>query len=60
MDYKLCMASYMLKDSECTVQDIAQRVGIGNLSYFSKKFKELYGVQPKHYRTQLHPPSGNG
>lgn len=60
MDYKLCMASYMLKDSECTVQDIAQRVGIGNLSYFSKKFKELYGVQPKHYRTQLHTPSGNG
>lgn len=51
MEYKLNIAALMLKSTNNQVSDIALNVGIPNISYFSKKFKEQYGMQPAVYRT---------
>ncbi len=50
VDYRLDMASYMLKSTNLQISDIACNVGIPNISYFSKKFKERYKMQPGSYR----------
>lgn len=50
MDYKLDMASFMLKTTNLQISDIAMNVGVPNISYFSKKFKERFGMQPINYR----------
>ena len=57
MDYKLDIASYMLKTTQLQISEIALNVGVPNISYFSKKFKERYGMQPVHYRTSLTYPN---
>ncbi|MFI3208509.1 MAG: response regulator [Eubacteriales bacterium] len=49
-NYRLNMAALMLKTTLFPISDIALRVGMGNISYFSKTFKELYGMQPIAYR----------
>ena len=51
MDYKLEIASYMLKTTNLQISEIALNVGIPNISYFSKKFKERYEMQPVNYRS---------
>lgn len=50
MQYKLNIASNMLRTTKMQVSDIAVKVGIDNISYFSKKFKEQFGMQPLSYR----------
>lgn len=50
MDYKLDIASYMLKTTNLQISEIALNVGIPNISYFSKKFRERYELQPVNYR----------
>ncbi len=49
-NYRLNMAALMLKTTLLPISDIALKVGMGNISYFSKTFKELYGMQPIAYR----------
>ena len=51
----------LLLTTDHTVREIARKVGYDNALTFSKSFKALYGVSPKHYRTQpeadrLSPP----
>ena len=50
MDYKLDIASCMLKTTNLQISEIALNVGIPNISYFSKKFKERFEMQPVNYR----------
>lgn len=50
MKYKLNIASNMLRTTNFSISDIAVNVGIENISYFSKKFKEQFGLQPINYR----------
>lgn len=52
MEYKLNIASNMLRTTNLSISDISTRVGIENISYFSKKFKEQFGVQPVTYRNK--------
>jgi len=49
---KLKIASELLKDTSLTMQDIAERTGLGDSKYFSKWFKRCTGQTPSHYRAQ--------
>lgn len=40
----------MLKGTDMTIGEIAQRCGFNSFSYFSKKFREKMGCTPKNYR----------
>lgn len=52
-NYRLNIASQMLKTTTFPISDIACHVGMDNISYFSKTFKELYGMQPVTYRNSF-------
>ncbi|MEL6919316.1 MAG: DNA-binding response regulator, partial [Bacteroidota bacterium] len=47
--YRLKKASDYLKNKKGTVSEIAYEVGFNNLSYFTKCFKDVYGVTPSQY-----------
>ena len=49
-NFRLQRASQLLAANSATVSEIAYKVGFNNLSYFSKCFKELFGVVPNEYR----------
>ncbi|GGA09727.1 hypothetical protein GCM10008018_64120 [Paenibacillus marchantiophytorum] len=49
---KLKLAYGLLKDTNLTMQDIAERTGLGDSKYFSKWFKRCTGQTPSHYRAQ--------
>ena len=46
---KLEAAKEMLKLSEKNISEIVVAIGLNNRSYFSKIFKEKYGVSPKYF-----------
>jgi len=46
---KLEAAKEMLKMSEKNISEIVTSIGLNNRSYFSKIFKEKYGVSPKYF-----------
>ncbi|GHA33278.1 AraC family transcriptional regulator [Salinimicrobium marinum] len=46
---KLEAAKEMLITSDYNISQIVQHIGLNNRSYFSKIFKEKYGVNPKHF-----------
>lgn len=45
-------AAVLLKQSEMTIQQIASSVGYSDALYFSRQFKQWYGVAPSAYRTK--------
>ena len=45
-DYRLKRASVLLRERRATISEIAYAVGFGSQAYFSKCFKDLYGVKP--------------
>ncbi|MDN3595438.1 helix-turn-helix domain-containing protein [Zunongwangia endophytica] len=47
---KLEAAKEMLMTSERNISEIVVSIGLNNRSYFSKIFKEKYGVSPKYFR----------
>lgn len=47
---KLEAAKEMLGNTEYNVSQIVGLIGLNNRSYFSKIFKEKYGVSPKYFR----------
>ncbi len=46
---KLEAAKEMLMNSERNISEIVTAIGLNNRSYFSKVFKENYGVSPKYF-----------
>ncbi|WP_201004203.1 response regulator transcription factor [Paenibacillus glycanilyticus] len=63
---KLKLATGLLRDTHLTMQEIAERTGLGDSKYFSKWFKRCTGETPSRYRaeqkdkrhlTDDHPPS---
>jgi AraC-like DNA-binding protein len=46
---KLEAAKEMLMNSEKNISEIVGAIGLNNRSYFSKAFKEKYGVNPKYF-----------
>ncbi len=47
---RLKEAAYMLGNSDIKVIDIAVAMGYDSAAYFSKKFREEYGLSPTEYR----------
>lgn len=43
----------LLNKTDLKVEEIAEKVGFSNVSYFYRVFKEIYGVTPKEYREDI-------
>lgn len=51
-DFRLTMASRLLRSSEDTILDIASEAGFENLSYFNRAFKQKYHTTPSRFRRE--------
>jgi len=49
---RLSRARQLLKDPKLKIYEVADRVGYKNLTYFSKQFRETFGMTPGDYRKQ--------
>ena len=49
---KINMAKNLLRFSDCSMVDIANRLSFSSQSHFIQQFKEVVGVTPKKYRDQ--------
>lgn len=49
---RLSKARDLLQTTNDTVYEIASKVGYSNVSYFSKKFRQMYGENPNIYRNR--------
>lgn len=48
--FKMAWASEYLEVSSLNVNQIAEKLGFDNIYYFSRRFKQFYGVSPSEYR----------
>ncbi len=51
--HRLKIASELLKNPETSVADACYLSGFNSASYFSKQFKNMFGVSPKDYKNNL-------
>ena len=49
-EIRLRRAEQLLRESQLSISEVAYRVGFNNPRYFSKYFKEMYGVMPSQYK----------
>jgi len=49
---RLSQACFMLKNTDMTIEEIANSVGYNNTSFFYRIFKDKYGCSPKQYKLQ--------
>lgn len=56
---KLEAARELLTESDHNISQIVGQIGLNNRSYFSKIFKEKYGVSPKYFLNQKFPDGEN-
>ena len=56
--YRLKTAAHLLRTTDRTITEIALCCGFPHLSYFSKRFLEIYGCTPKMYRRQNRSEKG--
>lgn len=47
---RIQQAKHLLETTKLQIQTIAQHCGIMDVQYFSKLFKSITGISPKHYR----------
>jgi signal transduction histidine kinase/DNA-binding response OmpR family regulator len=47
--YKLGYAAQLLKEGKLNVSEVAERAGFSSVAFFSRTFKNYYGVSPKNY-----------
>lgn len=50
---RLHHATHLLEENAGTVSQIAHQVGFRNASHFAKIFKELFGVTPSNFNSEL-------
>lgn len=50
---RLKTAAEMLREADYSVAELVDRVGFGTPRYFSKCFKDMYGVSPSQYRQNV-------
>lgn len=53
-DIRMAQATHLLVSTTLGLWDIAELTGFSNASYFSSRFKKLYGMSPSDFR--LNPP----
>lgn len=49
-EYRLSKAKTLLEEGQMSVSDVAYAVGFNDPSYFSRRFKEVFGTNPKSMR----------
>lgn len=56
-NFRLKQGYFLLTNSDLNVNEVAMRVGISNRNYFSRTFKDKYGVSPSEVRkkTDINP-----
>ena len=47
---RLEQACFLLKNTDLTIEDIAENIGYENLSFFYRLFRRTYGSTPREYR----------
>lgn len=52
-NHRLELAKRLLEKSELNITEITYKIGINSRSYFSKLFKDRFGVSPNEYLTQI-------
>lgn len=52
-DLKFAKAKQMMKDSTYSISQVAKFCGFSSIHYFSRKFKEKYGVTPSSYAKSI-------
>lgn len=57
---KLKRAAQLLANTQCNVNEVADRAGFNTLKYFNKYFKEEYGMTPTQYREAKRAESAQG
>ena len=50
MDQRLELAARLIMSKDLSIREVAEQVGYANKSYFSKLFRDKYGVLPRDYR----------
>ena len=50
---RLAQATFLLRNTDRNVDDIANAVGYENLGYFHRIFRDSYGCSPREYRMQI-------
>ena len=50
--FKIQRSLEMLKNTELSIADIAEKTGFSSLVVFSSTFKSLMGISPSQYRKQ--------
>ena len=53
IDYRIYMATILLKNTELSIGDVADNVGFDQFSNFTKCFKERIKYTPREYRKKL-------
>jgi signal transduction histidine kinase/DNA-binding response OmpR family regulator len=51
--YRLRRAAEMIRQDTDTLSGIAEKTGFGSYSYFSKSFRNHFGIKPKDYKNQI-------
>lgn len=51
-NFKIEKAKELIENSEMNITEITYQIGINSRSYFSKLFKEKYGLTPRQYLTK--------
>ena len=49
-EYRLNIATHLLKESDYPIGVISEKCGISNVSYFNRIFKKAFDMTPKDYR----------
>ena len=57
--YRLTIAVKLLCETDQDITEICYESGFQSPSYFTKKFKEQFGLPPLEYRKQFHDPTSN-
>ncbi|MDY5234078.1 MAG: AraC family transcriptional regulator [Faecalicoccus sp.] len=53
VDVKMKRAKILLQEHRCTISEIAYQLGYHSLYYFSRKFKDYFGMSPSEYVKSL-------
>lgn len=53
LEYRIQRACVLLTTTSCSIQEVSNSVGFDDPFYFSRVFKELKGVSPRHYAGSL-------
>jgi len=57
-EVRIKRAASLIEENEYTMTQISYMVGINDSRYFSKCFKQVYGMTPTEYKEQKLPSSG--